>query len=231
MKVVAIVQARRGSTRLPDKVLADVEGRPLLAWVLARASAIPGVDQTVLATSTDPADARLVDVARAQNVDSYAGSESDVLDRYIHAARQYGADTVVRITADCPLLDPEASGRVVARFMRGDVDYASNVHPRCVPDGMDTEVCSMRALEAAWRDARGPEEREHVTPYIWGNPAKFRVTGIGEDPTLAKVRLTVDYQADLDLVRAIYARFRPDERVTAGVPRILAVLNGLESRK
>jgi spore coat polysaccharide biosynthesis protein SpsF (cytidylyltransferase family) len=200
----------------------------VLAWVLARASAIPGVDQTVLATSTNAADARLVDVAREQNVDSYAGSELDVLDRYVQAACRYDADAIVRITADCPLLDPEASGRVVARFMRHDVDYASNVHPRSVPDGMDTEMCSRQALETAWHDASASDEREHVTPHIWRNPTKFRVAGLGEDPALAAIRLTVDYQEDLDRVRAVYAGLRRDERATAGIARILTVLRSFE---
>jgi spore coat polysaccharide biosynthesis protein SpsF (cytidylyltransferase family) len=223
MKIVAIVQARCGSLRLPGKVLAGVEGRPLLGWVLARAAAIPGVHQTVLATTTQPADAALVEVAREMGMDVCAGSESDVLDRYVHAARQAGADAVVRITADCPLIDPQASRRVIERFLQGDVDYVSNQHPRSVPDGLDTEICSMDALEAAWRDAGDPGEREHVTPYIWNQTAKFRVAGVGENALLASLRLTVDYAEDLALVRAIYARFTPSERTSAGLGRIVEI--------
>ena len=224
MKVVALVQARRGSSRLPDKVLATVEGVPLLGWVLERTRRIAGVDHTVLATTTNPADAALVEVARGLGLEAYTGSEQDVLDRYYHAASASGADAVVRITADCPLLDPDESARVVERFRRGDADYVSNVHPRCVPDGFDTEICSMAALHTAWQQGRTPYEREHVTPHIWEHPATFRVVGLGQQALLAKLRLTVDYQEDLDLVRALYARFSPPDRASAGLSRIVELL-------
>jgi spore coat polysaccharide biosynthesis protein SpsF (cytidylyltransferase family) len=224
VRVVAIVQARRGSTRLPDKVLAEVAGRPLLAWVLDRARRIPGVDLVVMATTTAPADAVLIDVARREGAEAYAGSEQDVLDRYYRAARLHSADAAVRLTADCPLLDPHESGRVVARFLQGDVDYASNTHPPSYPDGLDTEVFSVAALDIAWRHARLQSEREHVTPYIWDHAERFRHANITCGQPLSHLRLTVDDPADLDLVRTIFDRLAPSERADARLDRILAIL-------
>src|SRR5437762_1904022 len=129
MKTIVILQARLGSTRLPAKVIADLSGKPLLARVVERALRISGVDQVVLATTRLSEDRKLIAMANEWDLPSYAGSPEDVLDRYYQAARTFDADVIVRVTADCPLLDPEVSGRVVARFGRGDVDYASNINP------------------------------------------------------------------------------------------------------
>jgi spore coat polysaccharide biosynthesis protein SpsF len=224
VKIVAIVQARRGSTRLPDKVLADIEGRPLLAWVLRRAARIPGVAQVLLATTTVAADAALITVAGEEGFGAFAGSENDVLDRFMGAADVCGAEAVVRLTADCPLLDPEVSGRVVARFTVGDVDYACNTQPPTFPDGLDTEVFSRAALETAWQQATLQSQREHVTPFIWGQPERFRLATVTREPSLAEVRLTVDDPADLDVIRSLYQRLHPAERESAGLARVLEIL-------
>jgi len=203
--VAAIVQARMGSTRLPGKVMMDVLGRPLLARVIERAQAIPGVERVILATTADPRDQPLIALAGARGIAAFAGSEDDVLDRYYQAARQFEVEVVVRITADCPLLDPGVSGAVLARFLRGDVDYASNTHPPTFPDGLDTEVFSFAALARAWRDASLPSEREHVTAYLWKNPDRFRLANVSNNADLSAERWTVDEAQDLEFVRAIYA--------------------------
>jgi spore coat polysaccharide biosynthesis protein SpsF (cytidylyltransferase family) len=208
LRCVAIVQARVGSTRLPGKALVDIAGRPMVAHVLERALAIDGVDGAVLATTVVPADDALADFARQRDIPCTRGSENDVLDRFHQAVNEHPADVIVRVTADCPLLDPRVSGLVLAEYLRraGDVDYVSNVHPPTYPDGLDTEVLSREALERAWRDADLPSDREHVTSYIWRNAGAFRLANVAMEPSRAHLRWTVDERADLEFVRAVYAR-------------------------
>jgi spore coat polysaccharide biosynthesis protein SpsF (cytidylyltransferase family) len=207
-RCVAIVQARVGSSRLPGKALLDIAGRPMIAHVLDRALDIAGVDAAVLATTVAPADDALMDFARRRDIPCTRGSEDDVLDRFHQAVSEHPADVIVRVTADCPLLDPRVSGLVLGEYLRraGDVDYVSNVHPPTYPDGLDTEVLSREALERVWRDADRPSEREHVTSYIWRNAAAFRVANVATEPSRAHLRWTVDELADLEFVRAVYAR-------------------------
>ena len=210
-RVIAVVQARLGSTRLPGKALLDLVGRPMLAHVLARAAAVPGIDQVVLATTVSPEDAALAELARAAGIACVRGAVDDVLDRFHAALAAHPADAVVRITADCPLLDPEVSGRVVSEYRRrpGEVDYVSNVHPPTYPDGLDTELVSAAALERAWREASPGSDREHVTPYIWSRPERFRLVNIGSAEDLSGHRWTVDDARDLAFVREVYRRLAP----------------------
>jgi spore coat polysaccharide biosynthesis protein SpsF len=226
MRPVAIVQARLGSTRLPGKVLEPIGGEPMLARVLARAAAIPGIAGVVLATSAEPRDRALVDVARRAGVETFTGSEADVLDRYYQAARQVGAAAVVRITADCPLLDPDVSGRVVRRFADGDVDYVSNCPDGALsfPDGLDTEVFGMAALERAWREATRPSDREHVTTFIRRHPERFRLAAIVDGVDRSGLRWTVDDERDLALVRELYDRLLPAHGPLFGMADVLALV-------
>lgn len=223
-RAVVVVQARFGSTRLPGKVLADLAGQPLLARVLGRAQAIPGVDAVVLATTAGPGDDAVAEVGVSLGVEVFRGSEDDVLDRYYQAARRATGDPVVRVTADCPLLDPAVAGLVVAEYQRGGADYVSNFHPRRYPDGLDTEVFSFAALERAWRDAQLPSEREHVTPYIWKHPERFRLRAVVDAEDRSDLRWTVDEPRDLDFARAVYARLHRGDRhfSTADVLALLA---------
>lgn len=222
--VVTIVQARMGSSRLPGKVLAEIGGRPMLAHVMERAASIPGVEKVMLATSVDPRNEPLLALAASMGIEAYAGSESDVLDRYYQAANKIGADVVVRVTADCPLLDPHVSGLVVSCFMRGDVDYASNAHPATYPDGLDTEVFAFSALDRAWREAALPSEREHVTPFIWKRTDIFRTANVTNDVDLSAFRWTVDNPEDLELVRAIDNRMHMLGRLSYGLLDIIQLL-------
>jgi len=205
-RVVVIVQARLGSMRLPGKTLAEIAGRPMLAHVVERASAIPRVAEVVLATTVSVRDEDIVTFARQESIPCVRGSEEDVLDRFRQAPAERRADVVVRVTADCPLLDPEVSGLVVAQYLtrRGQVDYVSNVHPPTYPDGLDTEVFSRQVLEIAWREARLPSDREHVTSYIWRHPDRFRLGHVTHAEDLSAHRWTVDTPADLDFVRAVF---------------------------
>jgi spore coat polysaccharide biosynthesis protein SpsF len=210
MTVAAVVQARMGSTRLPGKVLEAIAGTPMLGHVLQRAKAIPGVDMVILATTSAVKDASLVALAKKYGARCFRGSENDVLERYYQAAKANGVDTVVRVTADCPLLDPEVSGLVVARFNKGNVDYASNSQPPTYPDGLDTEVFSFQALVTAWREARLPSQREHVTPYIWGSPQRFRLANVAHRVNLSEMRWTVDEPQDLEFLRGVCRYLRGD---------------------
>lgn len=217
VRVIAVVQARLGSTRLPGKALLDLAGRPMLEHVLARAAAVPGVDRVVLATTVSPEDDALVEVARAADVACVRGSVDDVLDRFRTALVAHPADALVRITGDCPLLDPEVSGRVVSEYRRraGELDYVGNVHPPTYPDGLDTEVIAATALERAWRQAAPGSDREHVTPYIWSRPEEFRLANVGGAADLSAHRWTVDDARDLAFVREVYRRLAPPRPASA----------------
>ncbi len=213
-KIAVIVQARLGSTRLPGKVLAEIAGRPMLAHVVERAMDIPYVTEVIIASTTNPADGAIVAWAMQAQIPYVRGSEEDVLDRFRLAASERAVDVIVRVTADCPLLDPEVSGLVVREYLerRGTVDYVSNVHPPTYPDGLDTEVFSRHALEAAWREARLRSDREHVTTYIWRHPERFRLANVSHGEDLSTHRWTVDTAMDLDFVRAVFKTAEGDQR-------------------
>lgn len=226
--IAAVVQARMGSSRLPGKTLADIGGRPMLGRLVDRARLIPGVEQVVIATTVEPADKAILGFAEAEGLPASAGSEQDVLDRIYRAASRFGVSVIVRVTPDCPMVDPEVSGRVLAEFHRldGRVDYVSNVHPPTFPDGLDTEVFSSEALEVAWREARLASDREHVTPFIWRQPERFRLANVANAGDLSALRWTVDTAADLDFARAVYAALGG----SGGVFRMDQVLRLLETR-
>lgn len=208
-----------GSSRLPGKVLADLGGRPVVQHVVSRAAAIDGVDDVVLAIPEGADDDPLDAAARGLDVRVLRGDATDVLSRYYAAAQLTNADAIVRVTADCPLLDPEISGRVVARFHAGGADYVSNIHPPTFPDGYDTEVISRAALETAWREASDPYEREHVTPFIWKQPGRFRVANVSDVEDRSSWRLTLDTPADLERLRSIWWRLGAD----AGLGEVIAL--------
>ncbi len=208
--VVAIVQARMSSERLPGKVLSDISGRSMLWHVVNRLHSVRNLDKVVLATSTDPSDDILVRWAADAGVLLYRGSLDDVLARYHGAALAHGADTVVRVTADCPMIDPLLVERVIEDFLcrrssGEDVDYIGL--DSSFPDGLDTEVFSVEALERAFIEASLPSEREHVTPYIWKNTSAFNVRSMSHSEDLSHMRWTVDDARDLEFVRRIFAGF------------------------
>jgi spore coat polysaccharide biosynthesis protein SpsF len=206
-RVIAVVQARMTSTRLPGKVLADVEGRPMLARVVERVARAASLNGLVVATSAGAADDAVEAWCRYAHIDVYRGSEHDVLDRYYRAASQAGADVVVRITADCPASDPAVIDRVVGEFLAGDFDYASNTIERTFPHGLDVEVFSFGALTRAFEEASLASEREHVTPYIWKHPESFRLGSVVNESQLTRFRVTVDEPEDLEVIRHLYRHF------------------------
>ena len=209
MRVVAIVQARMGSTRLPNKVLKEIGGVPIIELLLARLSRAKEVDQIVVATSIDEKNEPLAAHVEKLGYLCFRGSESDVLQRYVDAAHTTKADIVVRVTGDCPLIDPEVVNEVIARFKSLEVDYASNVSPPTYPDGLDTEVFALAALERAALESKDPFEHEHVTPYL-RRPGLFKTAVIKHAEDLSGLRWTVDEPADFEVVSNVFARFAPD---------------------
>ena len=208
MRTVAIVQARLGSTRFPGKVLQPICGTPMIVLLLQRLRGARRIDETVLATSADPRDDQLAAQVQQLRVSVYRGSEQDVLERYYQAARAAGADVVVRITGDCPLVDAALVDAAIAEFGTSGADYLSNTDPPTYPDGLDVEVFTFRALQSAWEEARAPAEREHVTPYIRAS-GRFRVHHVRHVADLSAQRWTVDEPCDLEVVRAIFEHFHP----------------------
>lgn len=207
MRVVAIVQARMGSTRLPGKVLQDLEGKTVLARVVERVRQAKQVDEVLVATTDLPADDAIAGECRRHSVKVSRGDQEDVLDRYFRAAQLAKAEVVVRITADCPLIDPEITSKTITAFLESQPDYASNALQRTYPRGLDTEVISCNALSRVWQEARKPYERAHVTPYIYEHPDKFKILPVIGDADFSSHRWTVDTAEDLEFVRAIYNRF------------------------
>jgi spore coat polysaccharide biosynthesis protein SpsF len=211
MNTVAIIQARMGSSRLPGKVLLDIHGKSMLARVVSRVRLARTPDTIVVASTTEPEDRAIVRECELLRIPAFRGSRDDVLDRYYRAAGAHEADTIIRITSDCPLLDPDVVDATVTAFRKTGVDYASNTVERSFPLGLDVEAFSLRALRAAWELATKPYERAHVTPYIWRNPDRFRAHHLKAEADHSGHRWTVDTEEDLAFVRAVYARLRdPD---------------------
>lgn len=214
-KVVAIIQARMGSSRLPGKVLIDIAGEAMLGHVVKRCQRAASVDQVIVATSDDPSDNAVENFCLAQGYNLFRGSLHDVLDRYYQAAKQYKATIIVRITADCPLIDPDVIDQVVGGLFNGQSmpqwDFAANRLPppwkRSFPIGLDVEVCTFAALEKAWKEGKEMHQREHVMPYLYEQEGRFRVLVLDHEPDYGHLRWTVDTSKDLALIRQIYARF------------------------
>ena len=201
------MQARTGSSRLPGKILLEVAGEPMLAHEIRRLQRVEELDDIVVATTVDPEDDPVVAVAEAEGARWFRGSEHDVLDRYFRAAEEASAEVVLRVTADCPLLDPEVAGLVVSTLAAqdGQLDYASNVVERTYPAGLDAEALTAEALERAFRLGRSPEAREHVTWFLLRERSDlFRIGSVTDDVDNSDLRWTVDHARDLELVRRLY---------------------------
>ena len=208
MKTIAIVQARMGSTRFPNKVMRTINNVPMIELLLRRLAGSKRIDKIILATSEDSRNAPLVDHVRSLGYTVFQGSENDVLDRYYQSALSSNPDTVVRITGDCPLIDCQLVDNAIAAFENLVVDYLSNTSPPTYPDGLDTEVFSFQALEKAAQLAVKPADREHVTPYI-RESGLFKTGAINHDKNFSQERWTVDEIADFEVVEAIFNHFKP----------------------
>lgn len=222
--ITGVLQARISSRRLEGKVLAELFGQPMILRQVERLKRSKHIDRLVVATSTDLSDDSLARTCENAELDCYRGSLEDVLDRMLQAAGQ--TEHIVRLTADCPLADPEIIDRVISEHVSSGNDYTSNTLVRTFPDGLDVEVVRHAALAIAAREARQPYEREHVTPFLYKHPDRFKLGNVTSEIDRSELRWTVDEQVDLKLVRAIYAALYPSN------PRFttLDVLHLLTSR-
>lgn len=204
MRTAVIIQARMGSSRLPGKVLMKVDGRELLSYMLERVAGAKSVSQVIVATTVDPKDDPIAAFCEKNGVRVFRGDENDVLDRYYQAALTVKPQVVVRLTSDCPLIDPKVIDLVVERHLSAGDDYTANTAPPVgtYPDGMDVEVFSFQALERAWKEAKLPSEREHVTFFLW-KTGRFKTSRVDLPQSLSSFRLTVDYPQDLEVVTAV----------------------------
>ena len=185
----------------------DLAGKTVIDHVLDRALAVPGISSVIAAIPAGPANAGLAQTVRRRNdVTVFEGSENDVLDRYYRAAKASNADVVMRITSDCPLVDPEVAGLVLRALIEQKADYACNNRPPSFPHGLDVEAFTMAALEKTWREARSAEEREHVTFFLTDPPGRFKCVNVKSDADDHDLRLTLDHPVDLELLQAVFTR-------------------------
>jgi spore coat polysaccharide biosynthesis protein SpsF len=206
-RIIAIIQARMSSNRLPGKVLAPLGHLPVLGWMMTRTRRAQLIDEVIIATTTDLGDDAIVEFCQQNDYPYYRGSLHDVLDRYYQAARQHHADVIVRLTGDCPFIDPVMLDDNIRTFLQADppLDFVANRLPldRTVPIGLDTEICTIAALEIAWKETTDAHHREHVMPYFYENPDRFNVLHITHIPDYGRYRWTVDTPEDLQLLREI----------------------------
>lgn len=214
----------------------DIAGKPMLLRVVNRAQRSKSIDLVAVITSTHESDDAIERCCMENNVLCFRGNLDDVLDRYYQASRHFQADVIVRITADCPLLDPSIVDKVVKAFNDGAYDYVSNTIECSYPDGLDTEVFRFTVIEKAWREACLKSEREHVTAYIYKHPETFRLGVVKNQEDLSSLRWTVDTPSDLEFVRAVYAGFRDEHFGMENVLRFIkehpeaAILNAGQVR-
>ena len=208
-RILGILQARVSSSRLPGKVLLPILGQPMLVRQLERLDRCRTIDRLLVATSTDGSDDTLAVACEHRGVACFRGHLLDVLDRFVHAARPYRPEIVVRLTGDCPLADPIMIDDVIGFFESGDYDYVSNFVPPTFPDGLDVEVMRFAALEDAAREASLPSHREHVTPFLRAHPERYRLGNLAGPVDLSHLRWTVDEPEDVEFVRGVYERLYP----------------------
>ncbi|MFO7663315.1 MAG: glycosyltransferase family protein [Chloroflexota bacterium] len=212
--IVTVVQARTGSTRLPNKVMRPLAGQPLLTRMVERVMAARLSGTVVVATTTEPDDDPIVDLCLTKGINCYRGDVNDLLDRHYRCGQAYHAKTVIKIPSDCPLIDPRVIDQVIGYYLKWPdrYDFVSNLHPATYPDGNDVEVMPMAALETAWHEANRPLEREHTTPYLWENPDRFRIGNVEWETGLdysQSHRWTIDYEEDYQFIRTVYEELYP----------------------
>jgi len=203
---LAIIQARLGSTRLPNKVLLTLAGKTVLEHVVNRARASKFIDEVIIATTISKNDLEIVSFCSKNKIRVFVGSEDDVLDRYYQTARLLQPDNVVRITSDCPMIDPEIIDQIGKKHLEEHADYSSNTLHETYPDGLDAEVISFQALKTAWEQAILPSDREHVTPFIKKQPESFKLLSIKNDNDLSYMRWTIDQPEDFTFLNEIFNR-------------------------
>ena len=210
--ILGLIQARTSSTRLPGKVMKKLFDLPMLAHQVQRAKQSKLIDKLIVVTSDDSSDDVLEQMCLEQGIDCFRGSLDDVLDRFYQAAKKEGAKHIVRLTGDCPLIDPSLIDSVIEFYLEGELDYASNALEPTFPDGLDTEVFSFSALERASARAAKPSQREHVTSYIYNNPDEFNIGVFKSDVDLSSHRWTVDTKEDFEFVSRVFEHLYPKNK-------------------
>jgi spore coat polysaccharide biosynthesis protein SpsF (cytidylyltransferase family) len=198
-----------GSTRLPGKIMMLVDDQiPVIGYVIKQLKQSKLCDHIIIATTTQKEDEEVVDFAKKNTISYFRGSVEDCLDRYYQCAKSFSSSIIVRVTSDNPLIDPTLVDDAIILFKTGDYDYVTNCKPRTFPQGTEVEVFSFSALEKAWNEAKKPSEREHVTPYFYNNPDKFRIYTIKNNKDISNLRWTVDRKEDLEFVRLIVSKIK-----------------------
>jgi len=208
-KITVIIQVRTGSQRLPKKVLRKILKKPMIWYVLKRVKKIKHIEQIIIATTLEKKDDVIVQIAKENNISVFRGESSDVLNRFYNCAKQFNADPIIRITSDCPLIDPFLVEKILDFYLNHNFDYVSNTLEPTYPDGLDTEIFSFKCLENAVMNAKLKSEREHVVPYIKNHPKKFNLFNYRNEKDLSQYRWTVDEKEDLIFVRKIYNKMKP----------------------
>jgi spore coat polysaccharide biosynthesis protein SpsF len=222
-KTTVIIQARTGSTRLPKKVLAKIQNQYLVEHVINRVKSTKNIDQIILATTNKEEDKILLKIAKKNNIIGYAGEVNNVLKRYFKCAEKFNADPIIRITADCPLIDPIIIEKILKFFQRNTFDYVTNTLPPTFPDGLDVEIFSFDSLKKSYNKAKLKSEKEHVTPYIRNHKKLFKTFNLKHNLDLSQHRWTVDEKLDLKFVRLIYAKMKPEKFF--GMKEILSIID------
>lgn len=208
-KIGCIIQARMGSTRLPGKVMLNIdEKNPIIYYVIKQISESRLCDQIVIATTTLPEDEKIVKFAKNMSIPCFRGSAEDVLDRYYQCAKIFSLSTIIRITSDNPLIDPKLVDDAISFYKSNSYDYVTNCRERTFPQGTEIEIFSFNALEKIWKNARKLSEREHVTPYFYNNPDQFKMFNIKNNENISHLRWTVDREKDLELVKKIILKIK-----------------------
>ncbi|MGL5574108.1 MAG: GNAT family N-acetyltransferase [Sarcina sp.] len=223
--IICIIQARVGSTRLPNKVLKIIKGKTILEHVIDRVLKANHIDNIVIATTDRKQDDSIVNLLIEKNIAFYRGSENDVLERYYWAAKRSKADIIVRITSDCPLIDYKIIDKMLIEYKKNNFDYYSNTITRTFPRGLDVEIFSLKSLEIAYENANLDFEREHVTPYIWKRKNKFKIGQYLDTVDNSNIRVTLDTREDFIVMKDIYEKFYKDEGIN--IHRVIKYLNEL----
>lgn len=217
-KILVVIQARRSSSRLPDKIMMPLAGKPLLIRMYERVKSSKTSKEIVIATTTNKEDDSVAELCKVNNIKFFRGHPDDLLDRHYKAAVENDADIVVKIPSDCPLICPDVIDEVLKYYTDNEnkFDFVSNLHPATFPDGMDVEVMPFNILETVWKEANKNFEREHTTPYIWENPEKFRIGNVewktGLDFSMTH-RMTIDYKEDYEFIKKIYEELYDEKKI------------------
>jgi len=206
MKPIVIIQVRMGSTRLPGKVLKKLNGITVLESLLNQLNYSKLLNDKIIATTSNSEDDVIVNFCKSKEIKCFRGSQDDVLDRYYNCAKKFSINTIIRITSDCPLMDPQVIDDVIDFYLKNSYDYVNNFYKRTYPYGNDVEIFSIKVLEKVWEKATKPSEREHVTPYIYNNPDEFSLGWIENKENLSEFHWTIDRKEDLIFVQNIFKK-------------------------